>query len=63
MSNSGVFENVDDEINALKEQIGLLEEKIKGFDVDAKNKMIHYNTAKVCAQQTQYYRFGIIAKS
>ena len=36
MSNSGVFENVDDEINALKEQIGLLEEKIKGFDVDAK---------------------------
>ncbi|MBR2411201.1 MAG: DUF3732 domain-containing protein [Clostridia bacterium] len=35
MSDSGIFESVDEDIEDLKEQIQLLEEKIKGFDVDA----------------------------
>ena len=36
MSNSGIFETVDDDIEDLKEKIKKLEEKIKGFDVDKK---------------------------
>ena len=36
MSGSGIFETVDEDIEKLKSKIKLLEEKIKGFDVDAK---------------------------
>lgn len=36
MSNSGIFETVDEDIQELKEKIAILEEKIKGFDVDKK---------------------------
>lgn len=36
MSNSGIFETVDGDIEELKEKISRLEEKIKGFDVDKK---------------------------
>ena len=36
MSSSGIFETVDEEIEDLKEKIAKLEEKIKGFNVDAK---------------------------
>lgn len=36
MSDSGVFETVDEDITYLKEKIKLLEEKIQGFDVDTK---------------------------
>lgn len=36
MSNSGIFETVDGDIEELKEKIARLEEKIKGFDVDKK---------------------------
>ena len=36
MSNSGIFETVDGDIEELKEKITRLEEKIKGFDVDKK---------------------------
>ena len=36
MSNSGIFETVDGDIEELKEKIARLEEKIKGFDVDRK---------------------------
>ena len=36
MSNSGIFETVDQDIEELKEKIARLEEKIKGFDVDKK---------------------------
>ena len=36
MSNSGIFETVDGDIEELKEKIDRLEEKIKGFDVDKK---------------------------
>lgn len=36
MSNSGIFESVDEDIAKLEEEIRLLDEKIKGFDVDAK---------------------------
>ncbi len=36
MSDSGIFETVDEDIAALKEKIKQLEEKIQGFDVDAK---------------------------
>lgn len=36
MSNSGIFENVDEDIAELKEKIALLEEKIQGFDVETK---------------------------
>lgn len=36
MSNSGIFETVDGDIEELKEKIAKLEEKIKGFDVDKK---------------------------
>lgn len=34
MNDSGIFESVDEDIEDLKEKIQLLEEKIKGFDVD-----------------------------
>lgn len=34
VSDSGIFESVDEDIEDLKERIQLLEEKIKGFDVD-----------------------------
>ena len=37
MSRSGIFEDVDKDIEKLKEKISILEEKIRGFDV---NKMI-----------------------
>lgn len=36
MSNSGIFETVDQDIEELKEKIARLEEKVKGFDVDKK---------------------------
>ena len=36
MSNSGIFETVDGDIEELKEKIAMLEEKINGFDVDKK---------------------------
>lgn len=36
MSNSGIFETVDGDIEELKEKIARLEEKVKGFDVDKK---------------------------
>lgn len=36
MSDSGIFETVDEEIEDLKGKIASLEEKIKGFDVDKK---------------------------
>lgn len=36
MSNSGIFETVDGDIEELKEKIYRLEEKIKGFNVDKK---------------------------
>lgn len=36
MSNSGVFETVDRDIEELKEKIAKLEEKIKGFDIEQK---------------------------
>ena len=36
MSNSGIFETVDEDIAELVEKIKLLEERIQGFDVDAK---------------------------
>lgn len=36
MSNSGIFENVDEDIAELKEKITLLEEKIRGFNVETK---------------------------
>ena len=36
MSNSGIFETVDRDIEELKEKIAKLEEKIKGFDIDKK---------------------------
>lgn len=36
MNDSGIFENVDEEIEELKGKITLLEEKIQGFDVDTK---------------------------
>ena len=36
MSDSGIFETVDEDINELKEKIKQLEEKIQGFDVDTK---------------------------
>lgn len=36
MSDSGIFETVDDDIADLKEKIKLLEEKVQGFDVDTK---------------------------
>lgn len=36
MSDSGIFETVDEDIEDLKEKIERLEKKIKGFDVDTK---------------------------
>ena len=36
MSDSGIFETVDEDIDKLKDEIERLEEKIKGFDVDKK---------------------------
>lgn len=36
MNSSGIFENVDEDIEDLKGQIARLEEKIQGFDVDKK---------------------------
>ncbi|MDD4673918.1 MAG: DUF3732 domain-containing protein [Bacteroidales bacterium] len=36
MSDSGIFETVDEDIEELKNKIKMLEEKIRGFDVDAK---------------------------
>lgn len=36
MSNSGIFETVNDDIEVLKEKIAGLEEKVKGFEVDKK---------------------------
>lgn len=36
MSDSGIFETVDEDIDELKEKIKQLEEKIQGFDVDTK---------------------------
>lgn len=36
MSDSGIFETVDEDIAKLKEKIKQLEEKIQGFDVDTK---------------------------
>ena len=36
MSDSGIFETVDEDIAELKEKIKVLEEKIQGFDVDTK---------------------------
>ena len=36
MSDSGIFETVDEDIAELKKKIQLLEEKIQGFDVDTK---------------------------
>ena len=36
MSDSGIFETVDEDIAELKEKIQVLEEKIQGFDVDTK---------------------------
>lgn len=37
MSRSGIFEDVDKDIEKLKEKISILEEKIRGFDVNKKN--------------------------
>lgn len=36
MSDSGIFETVDEDIADLKERINILEEKIQGFDVETK---------------------------
>lgn len=36
MSRSGIFEDVDKDIEKLKEKISILEEKIRGFDVNKK---------------------------
>lgn len=36
MTSSGLFESVDEDINALNSKISILEEKINGFDLDTK---------------------------
>lgn len=38
MSRSGIFEDVDKDIEKLKEKISILEEKIRGFDVNKNDK-------------------------
>ena len=51
MNNSGLFENVDEDIENLETKIALLEEKINGFDIDTQKakaqKFINDNMNKL----------------